>query len=449
MSRAPRRDRRAKRPADPAALQQQANDALAAGRHAEALDAAEGLIAFAPERADVRAFAGMIALAMGASDTAIIHYQAAIERRPDFAEAHYNLAQAHQQRGDQTAAVAAYRRATEVRPDLAPAWHNLGGALLALGELDEALAACERAVALAPQAAEPQRNLGMVHHKTGRLDTAAQAFERAAALKPGWTEPLNNLVNVQLEAGDAPAAIATCERWLTAEPGSVFATAMLCVALNEAGDFARRDALLDFDRLVMTKRWEAAPGYNSVAGFNRALAEHAVRHETLKVPPKDDPTYHHPALHITEELLAGDKGPMSTLEAMMREAIAEYRATRDVPADHPFLRHFPERWRISSWAVVLTGEGNLVPHIHLDGYLGGVYYPELPAAVDDSDAKTGWFELGRPPDELPLKAAPHTQAIRPEEGLMILFPGYFYHATIPFQTGERRISVAFDLVAEE
>jgi hypothetical protein len=37
----------------------------------------------------------------------------------------------------------------------------------------------------------------------------------------------------------------------------------------------------------------------------------------------------------------------------------------------------------------------------------------------------------------------------PYEGLMVLFPSYFYHRTIPFEGDSARISLAFDVVALE
>ncbi len=36
--------------------------------------------------------------------------------------------------------------------------------------------------------------------------------------------------------------------------------------------------------------------------------------------------------------------------------------------------------------------------------------------------------------------------IRPETGLLVLFPSFFWHRTIPFQGGGKRISIAFDLI---
>ena len=120
-----------------------------------------------------------------------------------------------------------------------------------------------------------------------------------------------------------------------------------------------------------------------------------------------------------------------------------------LPADHPVRAHWPRRWRLSVWAAVLKGQGNLVPHIHLDGYLGGVYYVRLPAITARADAnQASWFELGRPPEELGVAGEMPTRRIQPREGRMILFPSYFYHGTVPFEAGEDRISVAFDVVPE-
>jgi len=46
------------------------------------------------------------------------------------------------------------------------------------------------------------------------------------------------------------------------------------------------------------------------------------------------------------------------------------------------------------------------------------------------------------------------KAFRPEDGLMMVFPSYFYHRTIPFEAttpiegAEQRISIAFDVLPE-
>jgi uncharacterized protein (TIGR02466 family) len=136
---------------------------------------------------------------------------------------------------------------------------------------------------------------------------------------------------------------------------------------------------------------------------------------------------------------------VAAFESIVRRAVADYVAAIPAGSAHPFLAHPPKHWEFASWAAVLSFQGNLTPHIHLDGYLSGVYYPQLPDLVGAPEhGRAGFFELGPPPEQFTLEAAVDSMPIQPKEGLMILFPSYFYHRTIPFQSTQRRISIAFD-----
>lgn len=434
-------------------LQQQAGAAFQAGRFADALAACRRILIVQPKRPDVLAFAGTVAMRMGDFGEAARFYADAVRLKPDFVEAHYNRGNALKAIGKPRDAIDSYRRALDLNPELAPAHHNLGSVFQALEDWDEAEACYRRVLEIAPDAADTHRNLGVVMEKSGDLAAAEVAYRAALDLNPGWPLALSNLVPVLFEQGKAGDAFAACDAWLRSVPGDMQALALKAAAFNETGDARGRDALLDYDRFVEVRRWDPPEGYASVDAFNAALAEHVLAHPTLKVPPTDDPTYHHPKLQISEELLAephpgAGLGPMAELGAMMEQAVAEYLAARPADAGHPFLANPPAKFRISSWAAVLRGAGNLVPHIHLDGYLSGVYYVRIPGVVASGGGKAGWFELGRPPGEIQFRAEPSTRPIQPEEGLMILFPAYFYHGTIPFDSDEIRISIAFDVVPD-
>ena len=47
------------------------------------------------------------------------------------------------------------------------------------------------------------------------------------------------------------------------------------------------------------------------------------------------------------------------------------------------------------------------------------------------------------------RAEPETRLIEPEEGLMLLFPSYMFHRTLPFTGPGERISIAFDVLRGE
>jgi len=429
-------------------LQQQAMTAYRAGQLRPALDACRAILALHPNQPDVLSFAGMIATQLGRPEDAIGFYRDAVALKPDFAEAHYNLAVALQRLGRLVDAATAYRNALLRKPEFVAAHHNLGNVLRDLGDLEGAIECFRKALSLRP-AAETALNLGVALQANRQLGDAIGAYRQAVTLKPDWPAAHSHLVHALMECRDSRAAIAACESWLAMDPASVEAQALKAIVLNESGDEKAARVILDFDRFVQVVDFEAPSGYASLADFNAALVRVVESHPTLKVPPADDPTYHHPALQITEELLGEEGGPIADLERMMRRAIAAYLETVPREPPHPFLANFPRRWRLTSWATRLAGEGNLVPHVHHDGYLGGVYYPLLPKIVSEpGQGEAGWFELGRPPAMLRTEAPPIVRRIQPKEGRMLLFPGYFFHNTVPFTSTERRISIAWDLVAE-
>ena len=428
-------------------LREQALAQFRAGRRAEALQTCRQILAFAPKQPDVLALAGAITMEVGQIEDAVSFYEAAIASKRDFAEAHYNLGNALMRLDRQDAAVQAYRRAAKLRPNLLPIHNNLGNALQALSRWEEAAHAYQRALSLDPKIPELQRNHGIVLQAAGRADEAVAAYRRAIALKPDWSTAYSNLANLLLERGEASAVIEACDAWLSRCPGTIEAIGLKSIALDERGERDKARQLVDLDRFVRCIRFEAPPpGYASVDAFNAALARHALDHPTLALPGESTPHYHCPTLRITEEFLAEPKGPAAALEEMMNRAVADYLgglAQGDV--SHPYLVKPPKRWRLTSWAAVLDRQGNLLPHIHYDGYVSGVYYCQLPKIIDAQDqGKAGWFELGRPPDRFHYATAPDIRAIQPRTGLMILFPSYFYHRTIPFEASETRISIAFD-----
>jgi tetratricopeptide (TPR) repeat protein len=427
-------------------LQQQAVAAYRSGRLPEALEFCRQILTQLPDRPDVLSFAGMIALELGGAGEAAELYGRAVRQRPDFVEAHYNLGNALMKLGRSEEAVEAYSRAAGLKPDLVAAHNNLGNALHALGRDAEAAEAYRRVLRLAPDSPEVQRNLGISLERAGERGAAIDAYRAVIARRPSWLLAHSNLANALLSAGEARAAVEASDRWLDLEPGNIEALSIKVLALYEAGEREAGAYLLDFN-LVRTLKIEPPRGYGSLKEFNRALVEFTLAHPTLHVPEAADPHYHHPALAITKTFFGPADGPVAEFEAIVRRAVADYIAAIPADATHPFLARPPKKWDFASWAAVLHFQGNLTPHIHLDGYLSGVYYPQLPELVGAPEhGQAGFFELGPPPEQFPLKSPVDSLPIKPEEGLMILFPSYFYHRTIPFEASERRISIAFDAV---
>jgi hypothetical protein len=75
-----------------------------------------------------------------------------------------------------------------------------------------------------------------------------------------------------------------------------------------------------------------------------------------------------------------------------------------------------------------------------------VYYVSIPGEiVTASDGREGWLELGTPPSPFCDSGEYPTQSIQPQAGRMILFPSFVWHRTMPYQSSEQRICIAFDV----
>ena len=417
------------------------------GKLDDAEAAYRGALEVKPDFAEALFKLGNVLPAVGKLEEAEAAYRCALEIKPDYWDAHNNLGNALKELGKFDEAEAAYRRAVEIKPDHAEAHYNLGIVLQELSKLDDAVAAYHSALDIKPDYVGAHVNLGLVLQDSGKLDEAEAAYERAIAIEPDYAQVHCNLGDLLMERGDPGAAVEVCDAYLKTHPGDVCVLAFKAFALAELGMSDAARYLVDFDRLVRLTHLEAPAGFASLADFNAALASHVCAHPTLTFAP----TSHATRLgKHTGELLVEPKGPIAVLDGMIRGAVEDY--LRSLPADpaHPFLANPPRRWRLSGWAVVMEAQGHQIAHIHPSAWLSGVYYVKVPDIVRlPGQRQAGWIELGRPPEHLHCSVEPEVRAVQPEAGLMLLFPSYVYHRTVPFETPEVRISIAFDVLPKD
>ena len=420
------------------------------GRFAEAEDAFRKMLASDPAQTEARFHLANILKALGRLPQAIAEYDQTLSDDPRHAGAATNRGAVLQEMGRPLEARAAYEQALAIDPANPDARYNLGTLLQETGHPAEAIPQYEAVMAAAPDHAGAQVNIAYALREMGRLDDALAAARKAVDLAPDYDKAWVNLGDLLLEMERPAEAAAETAAFLEIHPGNTSALAFQAIALNEAGDQAGAARLLDFDNLLRPVEIAAPDGFADIAEFNSSLAEHLRRHPSLA---------HAPASHATRkgrhsgELTIGDKGPVAGLEAAIRAAAAEYReAAANLEEDHPFrasLDRAPDDIRLSVWGVVMEDRGHQVAHIHPAAWLSGVYYPEIPDVVrDDDPAHEGWIEFGRPPLDFHAKQPPRTTLIRPREGLMLLFPSYLYHQTVPFRAPVERVSVAFDLLTD-
>lgn len=375
---------------------------------------------------------------------AVASYRRAIAIDPGLAVAHYNLGIALADQGEASMAEAAFRTALSICPDDLAALNNLGGLHLRQGRYQEALACFERIRAISSQFPRAAYHVGVALQGMRRLAEAVAAYRTALEQEPGDLSALNNLCISLMRNGEYAAALQESDRFLELSPANRKALAYKAAALIELGRRDEARILLDFDCLIQRHRLEAVPGFASVADFNGALAARIQNHPTLRFEPPDKSTR---GGSQTGELIAHDEAVSTALYRCVHDAVTAYICKlRNIQPDHAYVSNMPEHWRLATWGVVLRSLGHQGPHFHPDGYISGVYYAALPCDMDPGNRQDGFIEFGRTESEFGGSQPPLLELVRPEEGLMLLFPSYFFHRTLPFESTEPRISVAFDVV---
>ncbi len=368
-------------------------------------------------------------------------YERTLAADPGHYEARRLLGLAWFQGGRPRDAEKLLREAIKLSPENAKAYDNLAVVLHALQRDDEALPALRKAVDLAPENNAFLVNLGKLFVEMGRRTDAIDAFRRAAAANPRDPEIQYQLASELLKTGDASGALRHADACLASGGWNSGVFALKGLALAAAGDDAGYGTLMDFDRLIVPRPIGEAHGFPSLAAFNEALANHVATNSTLHAAGT---TVN--GMDTSPHLLDSPEPCVVALRRFIDGEI-EARVRNLPPAGHPFADRAPRQWRLESWGVKMWRQGHQVVHIHHKAWLSGVYYVQLPEIVRPGQkGNNGWIEFGRGPEDLSPVTPPNIRLIQPVEGLLISFPSYVWHRTIPFEAKKDRISIAFDVI---
>lgn len=482
---------------------------LAGERAAEALHITASALTSDAGDAELLGAHGYALQKLKRHDEAIATLQRAAQLAPQSARAEHDLALAlHQARRNEAAAAAA-QRALDKGSDLPETWGLLGRALAALDRFDPAEAAFRAAIMRRGDFAEAQQDLAqLLWLRHGDLTIATAVLDGTLAADPAQPKLLAIKAALHAGAGDhagahalfaraaslpevhadvllgAAATALRCERAAALAfarradalaPADDSVQAALCDILIACGELdaavsritalqqrfphdqhlralqatiwrlrgdPRYGALYDYPHMVRGYTIDTPPGWPDLASYLRDLAASLRRRHT---------TYGHPPDQSlrggsqTLENLADTRDPViraffRAIDRPIREHMAWLGA-----GDDPLRARNTGAYRLSgSWSVQLRPNGFHVDHFHTDGWLSSACYIELPDAVQ-GDGHAGWIKFGQPGLALdpPL---PAEHFIKPEPGLLVLFPSYLWHGTVPFAGTGTRLTIAFDVV---
>jgi len=90
---------------------------------------------------------------------------------------------------------------------------------------------------------------------------------------------------------------------------------------------------------------------------------------------------------------------------------------------------------LSGWGVILNIGGHQKLHTHPESILSGVIYLKTSSETESEEKECGNI----------IFPSSEAVSISPYQGLMILFPSYLPHLTIPTMQEDERVCIAFNV----
>lgn len=436
------------------------------GRHEEAIPCYRKAIALKPALVVAHFNLGTALQALHRYEEATASYRKTVALEPRFYEAHGNLGAVLQEQGRLEEAIACYRKALSIQPD-AIGHYNLATALRNQGHLDEAITLFRKAIALKPDYADAWSSMGVALWDRGAPDEAMQSYRQALALDPMHADANYNLGVFLYDHGELEQAIPCFER---SQQGDWRERTLYCLYKTEKYDEFRRQLqpMLSGRHnspFLATLATHYATNFGEENTYNfcpdpmefvyrdriaplsepgSPLLTDLLRDITLTdiTERKQGRLYY--GIQSSGNLLKRPEPSFKTLAGLIKDKIRAYRK-HYAGRDCELVKSFPQEVEFSSsWYIRMQKGGHLTSHIHEEGWLSGCVYLALPR--QKAGEHDGSIEFSTHGDEYPKRHDNFpVEAVAPEVGDIVLFPSSLFHRTIPFESNEDRICVAFDL----
>ena len=395
-------------------------------------------------------------------------YEKTIEIDPNLVDAHNNLGIIFKDLGEYQKAKSCYEKAIEINPNYANAHNNLGVLFKELGEYQKALSFYEKAIKIDPNHVDAHNNLGVILQELGEYQKAKSCYEKVIEINPNYANAHNNLGVILQELGEYQKAIGCFKKTIEIDPNYTAAHNQLLKTLY----CINNQSLLFKELESITKEGKINAVIGSIC--SRAEVKYGVKKEN---PFCNDPLNYVLKTNLTEKydfknviincvnkilkddiisnreqklitngyqtagnLFANIDFDTNEVQKIIHTEIEKYRL-HFKDSKEGFLKNWPTNYSLYGWLINMKKGGKLSAHMHDLGWLSGSIYVNVPQKLE---ADSGNLVVCIA-DENDLVNKKNEKSIDVVTGNLCLFPSSLLHYTIPFESEESRIVLAFDV----
>ncbi|HJU27336.1 MAG TPA: tetratricopeptide repeat protein, partial [Rhodanobacteraceae bacterium] len=350
-----------------------------------------------------------------------------VRSRPEHIPAQANLSELVWMRsGNAEAAGQEIDAALASRPHLSGLRIAKANLLLAAGQPRQALEQVEEGIA---KIRSPGRELLDLHVAAAQIALEFDAARSAAHARQALLQDRGDyrafcaFGNALLATGEPAQAAEAAQALLKQDPHDGRAVALLASAWRMGGDSRYRE-LFDYENFVIARRIEVPRGWSTLSDYLADLTEVLGRMHSLKTHPVGQSLRRGSQVEL--DFGASAEPAIRAFAQAIDEPIREYMQSLGKGAG-PLRDRNTGRYRLKgAWSVRLGPNGFHVNHFHPEGWLSSACYIKLPSAI--GLGREGWLQFGEPAFPT-APALPPEHFIRPEPGLLALFPSYMWHGT--------------------
>jgi tetratricopeptide (TPR) repeat protein len=403
----------------------------------EQIELAIALGSMAPESFTIRAH---LLAELGRFHEAVGQYHEVVKAVPEHLDAHETLARLMPQLGVADVALESYKRALSTGPASPALWHSALAAAKDVGDNAQLLAwarDAETAIGVQPEITLAKATaLG----RSGDPSGALALLQDLVAISPDSAPIHAHLCHTLLVLGDPKKAEAHALRATELAPLDQFGWSYLTIIWRLLGD-PREAWLADYDRLVMCVDLDPEDKAEAEAWFTPLRASVEQLHTMVAHPAEQSLRG---GTQTRGNIFEKRNPDLRGFASHVRQAVESMLPRLPLDETHPFLRRNSGHINFAgSWSVKLASSGFHTNHIHQSGWLSSAFYLSLPPEVGSSQA--GALTFGVPDVAFGLDLEPRRVEI-PRAGRLVLFPSYFWHGTVPFESQSPRITMAFDAI---
>ena len=358
-------------------------------------------------------------------------YKKAIKLKPDSAEAHSNMGIAYKGTDDLMAAIESFKQAIKIRPDFAEAYNNMGLALKDKGDNEAAIECYKQAVKIKPDFFEAYYNQGIMLFDSNQYEKAAECLKLT-----NFANSKHYLLRCLYLQDNKTLFYQQLDYFINQDEvhpiiGSLGCRAELRYKIKRRNLFCKKPL-----NYVLTTDLSGLYDFNQIfiKAARTILNEKKVLHRTQELLTNGWQTSGN-LFSLEPDLTAG-------IQKIIHLEIEKYKLAFK-NSKEGFITSWPSEYSLFGWLVRMKSGGQLSPHMHDRGWISGSVYINVPAKTKTN---SGNLVVCIEDKQLIVEGKNQEKKIDVVTGTLCLFPSSLLHYTIPFESEEERVVLAFDIV---